>query len=330
MSLLSAGIAYFAGLRQSHEPPQTGLNGVAEAVTSVQTLSQEEIDHLISTLFELTSHVDSQVSEHSVRVGEITDSLEQPHDVEANLVVIAGKLLLAANQRLQADLEEAKNEIQTQRDQMAAFMQESRTDPLTCLPNRRALDHELIRVLAQKRRQNLPFSLLMIDIDRFKGVNDVYGHMVGDQILKSIARCLRSTLRESDFLARYGGEEFVAILPNTVLVEACKIATRVRTEIAAYAHNAGELELRITASIGVNEVKAGETDAALIQRADVALYASKNAGRNCCHYHDDVTCHRYEPEPSNTGVRVDSQSEVDEISKKSIAEKTTIHPLLRG
>ena len=104
-----------------------------------------------------------------------------------------------------------------------------------------------------------------------------------------------NTFRESDFVARYGGEEFVAILPNTFLEEGCKTAERIRHVLATTPHKAGDLELRITASIGVKEVQDHETDAEFLQKADKALYAAKNGGRNCICYHDGTSCQRYVP-----------------------------------
>ena len=265
---------------------------IANAPDRAQMPDHSEIDRRMSSLFELTSHVGSQVSQHSLRVSEITDSMERPDDSGTTPVLVAGTLLITANQKLQSDLEEAEQEIQLQRDQMASYMQESRTDALTCLPNRRAFEHEMIQVLAQYRRDGGRFSLMVIDLDHFKRINDQYGHMVGDQLLKSFSNCLARSSRDCDFVARYGGEEFVAILPRTSIEEACKAAERIRSAIALCSHKVSEFELQITASIGVKEVSSGEADKELFEAADKALYATKHAGRNCCYYHDGTTCHR--------------------------------------
>ena len=232
---------------------------------------------MVSSLYELTSQVDLQVGQHTDRVTEITHTLEPPNDVGSTVIAVAGKM-------------------QRQRDAMAACMMESQTDALTGIANRRGLDHELIRAFAMRRRTGTTFSILFIDIDHFKRVNDKYGHMVGDQLLKSFSRRLVSTFRESDFVARFGGEEFVAILPQATLEEACKAAERIRSIISSTTHSIGDLEICVTTSIGIKEVQLGETESELIQRADKALYAAKNGGRDCSYYHDGVMCHRYIPE----------------------------------
>lgn len=258
--------------------------------------SEKDVQLMVSSLYELTSHVDLKVGHHTDCVSEITDTLEPPNKVSSSVIGVAGKMLVSANKKLQHDLVEARQEIQRQRDAMAACMTESQTDALTSIANRRGLDHELVRAFAIRRRTGMTFSMLFIDIDHFKRVNDKHGHMVGDQLLKSLSRRLVSTFRESDFVARFGGEEFVAILPQTTLEEACKAAERIRSIISSTTHSIGDLEICVTTSIGIKEVQLGETESELIQRADKALYAAKNGGRDCSYYHDGVMCHRYIPE----------------------------------
>lgn len=263
---------------------------------------ERDLDRMVASLYELTSHVDSQVGQHSHRINEINTSLEAPVTDGSAAALDAGKQLISANEKLQQDLEEAKQEIQRQRQVMDKCMMESRVDALTGLSNRRALDHELIRVFADRRRTGSMFSLLMLDIDHFKRVNDTYGHMVGDQLLKNVSRSFQETLRESDFVARYGGEEFVAILPKTSLEDACKTAERVRRVIANTVNRVGDLDLQITTSIGVKEVQNAETDVELLQATDKSLYAAKHGGRNCCYYSDGNSHRRYVPEVENAAA----------------------------
>lgn len=271
-------------------------NRVDEAASDRLAAEKErQLRQMVDSLYHLTSQVDSQVGEHTLRVNEITNTLEAPDEAGSSIVLAAGKLLITANQKLQADLEEAKSEIQRQREQTNAVMLESRTDALTGLNNRRAFDLEIVRAFAQRRRDGKPLSLLIIDVDHFKRVNDKYGHMVGDRLLKGFSRCLMNTFRESDFVARYGGEEFVAILSNTPLQEAIRTAERVRTAIADSRFRVGELEMQITASLGIREVDQNETEAQLMEKADTAMYAAKRDGRDRCFYHDGTTCHLIVP-----------------------------------
>lgn len=295
LSALSAALGFFAAVALWNVKSSTAVVPDSETSPSAAESSGNspvELAKKIITLHELTTHVGAQVNQHSQRVTEITDSIESPNQAEATIVMAAGKLL-AANEQLTSDLEAAKKEIELQRDQIAASMQEARTDPLTNLPNRRALEYEMVRVSAQHRRTSSPFSLLVLDIDHFKRFNDQFGHMVGDQLLKCVSRRLSDLFKDSEFVARYGGEEFVAILPKTTLEEACKAADRVRHECARSPYRVGELDLKVTFSIGVKEVASGESEKEVFLKADRALFAAKNGGRNCCYYHNGATTQRY-------------------------------------
>jgi len=263
----------------------------------------KELELMATSLDELTSRVDSQVGQHSLRVSEITSTLAS----SGNDPLSAGKQLIAENHKLQSDLADAKAEIVRQREMMSSCVQESRTDALTGIPNRRALDLEINRAFVQRRRGGPTFTLLMFDIDYFKRINDQYGHLVGDQLLKCISRCLTNALGEQIFVARFGGEEFVAVLRRTPLDEAMKIAEGVRCEIANSRYRVADLEIQITTSIGIKEIGDNETEAEFLQKADRALYSAKNAGRNRCYYHDGNTCHYLAPElpPEPVEMHVD-------------------------
>lgn len=154
------------------------------------------------------------------------------------------------------------------------------TDPLTNLPNHRALVAALDAAAAHARRTEEPCALLFLDIDHFKSVNDTYGHPVGDAVLREFAACARASLREEDTLGRWGGEEFLALLPNTSLAEALHVAERVRAGVAGCILSAGS-HLHMTCSVGASACPpetAGRD--ALVEAADRALYAAKRLGRN--------------------------------------------------
>jgi diguanylate cyclase (GGDEF)-like protein len=152
------------------------------------------------------------------------------------------------------------------------------TDPLTGVANRRHFEEVAEKAMAFSRRQSLPLSLIMADIDHFKEFNDRCGHAMGDEILAAFARMLFRSCRFEDTVARYGGEEFLALLPGTPLVPARAIAERLRenTEKLSIAG----LEEGIRASFGVTEFLADETLEEFIARADQALYRAKSRGRN--------------------------------------------------
>jgi diguanylate cyclase (GGDEF)-like protein len=150
-------------------------------------------------------------------------------------------------------------------------------DPLTFSGNRRALNIKLSEILADQQRQASDVSLLLLDLDLFKRVNDQHGHAVGDQVLVEVTQVLRSNTRALDALFRYGGEEFVIVPLKVDLAAALIVAEKLRLLVAQHKY---VNDLKITISIGVAQYRVGETAEAWIARADAALYKAKDAGRN--------------------------------------------------
>src|SRR5213078_3006734 len=151
------------------------------------------------------------------------------------------------------------------------------TDELTKLPNRRALAQEFLQEMQRARRHHNAIAFLMIDLDHFKQVNDTYGHLNGDAVLAELAQILKTGARESDVCARYGGEEFALILHETTESGARVLAERIRAKVAAATFPGG---LKLTISIGVAATDDAALFTQLIDRADQALYAAKQGGRN--------------------------------------------------
>lgn len=155
-------------------------------------------------------------------------------------------------------------------------------DPLTGIYNRRQFFQLAHRELGRTNRERSAMSLLILDLDHFKQVNDRFGHVAGDQLLINTARVLSEGLREFDIIARYGGEEFVILLPNTDLNQARDIAERLRGQVEQAVLPFGQELLRVTVSIGITSYHYQEEPRELLARADHALYAAKSAGRNRC------------------------------------------------
>jgi len=158
------------------------------------------------------------------------------------------------------------------------------TDNLTGLYNRHYLSQHLENMVREALSHNKPLSLLMMDMDHFKQVNDNYGHDVGDQVLKQLAQIISGSIRSSDLAARFGGEEFVILMPGTPMLAAAEVADRIRRQVESYrfavTHEVGHLQKTI--SIGLSSLNPmGDSGETLLKRADEALYACKNAGRNC-------------------------------------------------
>jgi len=164
--------------------------------------------------------------------------------------------------------------------------QENITDPLTCIYNRRYLERRLNEEFDRAMRYNSPFSILLIDIDHFKSINDTYGHKAGDMALCYLSKQLQKTLRASDVVARFGGEEFVIMAPNTELEVAQGLAERLRQYIESRKlviddQDIPKLEINLTVSIGVADNRSGcRNYQEMLELADHSLYRAKKDGRN--------------------------------------------------
>lgn len=183
--------------------------------------------------------------------------------------VVDGIRLQQANARLAEQL----------RSHLQIVEEEAATDPLTGVLNRRALDRLLARELDRCEMQGGMASVLALDLDHFKAINDTHGHSVGDDALRAVARRIRAQLRQSDHLARLGGEEFVVFLPGASLDKALEIAERLRACVAE-SPLVDEPRVAVTVSIGVAPFRPGDRGAELLARADAAAYAAKRAGRD--------------------------------------------------
>lgn len=175
---------------------------------------------------------------------------------------------------LQQELEEKNRELE----------QLSISDGLTGLYNHRHIQEVVHEEYERARRTGEPLSVVMLDFDHFKRVNDLYGHQVGDRVLQEMAEILRKTAREIDKLGRYGGEEFIAVLPETDAEDATTFAERVRERVERHPFAVGRaepLQLTISAGTATYPYPGVYNPRTLIQRADQALYAAKRAGRNC-------------------------------------------------
>jgi diguanylate cyclase (GGDEF)-like protein len=161
------------------------------------------------------------------------------------------------------------------------FARVAMVDSLTELPNRRSLDDTFSRQLTRSLREQHAVSLLMVDVDHFKRLNDTHGHLVGDEVLKRLARILRRQVRPQDLVARYGGEEFALMLPNTDLDAAMMIADRLRAAIGNHDTEEASPQLPLaTVSVGVASTRAPISLSELMSQSDAALYRAKQAGRN--------------------------------------------------
>lgn len=174
-----------------------------------------------------------------------------------------------------------QSEIAARQHLEARLTQLVRTDELTGLNNRRRVQELAEQVLRLARRERSPVTVCMVDLDHFKAINDRFGHGAGDDVLVTVAACLRQVLRESDILGRFGGEEFVAVLPRTDLGKALETAERLRQAVAELGEADFGLPLRVTATVGLAPLREGERSIEpALNRADQALYEGKRRGRD--------------------------------------------------
>ena len=203
-------------------------------------------------------------------------------DLPPGTALTAGEILARANEALseislQAEFDNARLAQERER-----FSSEALTDELTSIANRRSFDRALARQLQLARRYGLRLSVALIDLDRFKLVNDMYGHAAGDEVLRQAARVIKDSTRNTDTVARYGGEEFAVIMPNTPLGGAASLANRVRAALDAHVVEFEGRDIFVTMSVGVAtfDPRTPASDSDLLAAADAALYEAKGAGRN--------------------------------------------------
>lgn len=177
-------------------------------------------------------------------------------------------------------------ELTEEKNRLNLLLQEKnarlRRDPLTGVFNRLAYEEQLQQEFHRWSRFGNPLAFLIWDIDNFKQINDQYGHAVGDEVLRSIARQLIARIRKTDFVARYGGEEFIMLLPGADAQAALRLANQIRINIAETGFQNGEINLPVTISCGLSSFEPGDSPQSVFRRADQALYRAKQAGRNCC------------------------------------------------
>lgn len=274
--------AYLKRLNERLEAFQSNLQAASDghadsrsAAREMDTQIREQMDGLQSSVQEAADLDDlKQVLESHLEglLGAMDEHQKQrdqrEHEVAERLQGLAERV---------ASMEQ---EAQGYRDHLEVQRQKALIDPLTGLPNRAAWSERLEYEVNAWHQQGNNLSLAMLDLDHFKRINDGYGHLAGDKVLKIIANVLSKRLRATDFIARFGGEEFVLLMPDSALGDALELGERLRAAIEACPfHFKGE-RVTITMSIGMAQFQPGERSDLALKRADEALYRAKAAGRN--------------------------------------------------
>ena len=254
---------------------------------------KQDVDSISEELGSILDHVRDDLSgaivdsaAQSQELTEVGRSLRTPDDSRRVLTRL-GEELAKATQRasaLEEKLTEASGELTELRASLEEAEARSRTDALTGLANRRAMEIFLRTAQINAMETGDSLSVFLIDVDHFKKFNDKYGHQVGDQVLRVVAKYLQDGIREGDLAARYGGEELMCILPGASLEICRQVADRIRARVAGARvtrRGTGQEIGQVTISTGVAQFKPGESFEALIERCDEALYQAKQSGRNC-------------------------------------------------
>ena len=268
-----------------------------------------QLHRLAQHVHGLIRDVHGQVDEHQTEIQRIRHKLHSDSDDEDSIaasIFRSVSKVIQVNERLQDQLFHAEQKIERKERQIESHMVEARTDALTSLPNRRAFDDAMKQHAALHQRNGVPYGLIHLDVDHFKQLNDRWGHPAGDKVLQSVASAIRLAARESDLVARIGGEEFSVVLPNTSVEAVMAASERIRAAVEAAPIEIQQTKVPVTISVGAALVSAGETGKSLTERSDAALYASKQNGRNCSHWHDGEQCRRVTPSenpaPDSQGV----------------------------
>lgn len=298
--------AHYAGQNPEITREMNALEGQGKVLTT--TICEQLYAAYLSPQRE-QQFVDDAVRKVQVAMGEITDMIRHSgaahHEYNKSLIrqsdslssttdmdeikKMVGQLMqdtqrmVAENRKLEEKLQQSSQELTNMREDMQSLKQETMTDSLTGIPNRKAFDLELRSRAKEAVHKNLPLSMIMIDIDHFKTFNDTYGHAVGDQVLRLVSRTLSEGLKPTELLARYGGEEFTVLVPSMRMKDAEKLAEKLRQRIATkdiVNMTKNEKLGNLSISLGVAQLHPGESLSQFIERSDHALYKAKAAGRN--------------------------------------------------
>lgn len=285
-------------------PPRNGFRGVFDRFKrrligfiarqkDYIVVREQELREIIDLLTQALATFDSDNRVYNQTVYEQSDKIENLtrlddiRKIKQSLreeVSLMRRTITEKQERDQERVEGLSLQIQNLNAELEKSRAESLADGLTAAYNRRAFDWEIRSLVDRNEVMHRPFSLMLLDIDDFKKINDVHGHPVGDRVLVSMVHKCREYIRGEDFFARYGGEEFALILPGASLRNAEKKARHICRAVADTRYltddTPGGRPLRVTISIGVSTFGAGDTVESLVERADKALYSAKQAGKN--------------------------------------------------
>ncbi len=248
------------------EPAAAAISQVRSCCSTDYQMNEADCDQLLQEIAQKTKEV---APLFEINIGATSDY--------ETILKKANEALVELTLQTQMQATQLQQQNQTLKKQAV-------TDALTGLSNRAAFDEFLVQQFARSGQNSEPLTLLMLDVDKFKSINDKYGHQAGDQVLAQMGSLLRSAIRPQDLAARYGGEELALIMPGTPRTLGAAIAETIRRAVAAEPLSYGSHRIAVTVSIGVATVEPGSPlrdPSLLLKAADMAVYAAKHQGRNC-------------------------------------------------
>ena len=256
---------------------QIQQKGMVKKLVKIADAIEQKLSEVINAIDSHNSSIDNHKEEIAHEQEEIEDesirsTLKKILD-ELEVLKRENELLTLELRKYHADVIRLQGELMTART-------EAEIDFLTGLVNRRRFERALLEMINDYQTRGYPFSLILIDLDNFKNINDKYGHPAGDQVLKEIALILKTFLRANNISARIGGEEFAVLVPGATAQEGEIIAERLRSTIANRTFNTPDDEINITASFGVTGARKDDTIDTIFARVDKALYEAKKRGKN--------------------------------------------------
>jgi diguanylate cyclase len=267
---------------------------------------------MVREIAESTNNIASDIAQYRNRMHELVEmSNNLPAKDAAELKPILDQIF-QANSQMQGRLDVAEKRLEEQHSQLEGYLTEARTDALTGLPNRRAFDQGLDELYAKHLGGNQPISLVLLDVDHFKKINDTYGHSIGDVVLRRVAEHLGACSVDCHLVARYGGEEFGILVAGTV-EQAAELTEKLRETIAEDVIEAEGHRIRVTVSAGVARLENRERLGDLVRHSDQALYRAKEQGRNQVVLYDPEVAASAQTFASDTPSSPDSPSIYDTL-----------------
>jgi len=264
------------------------LRGKRSKLESPEEFDRQGVLDMLKELGTWTSEYSGNVSEFQTRIGELSELAKRSEAStgrgDAHVAALLNEIM-QSNTQLQKRLDAAERQLDSQTRQIESYLTEARTDGLTKLSNRRAFDAKIEELFIGYRKGGKSFVLAIIDIDHFKKINDTYGHPAGDEVLRQISSVLRQSFDSPYLIGRYGGEEFVILMTGPLRLAADRVDA-MRKRLAAEPLKVSDFIIPITISAGLTEPRDEVVPGSMIRRADEALYAAKNIGRNRVYYNN--------------------------------------------